>query len=98
MPLSPSGRFVESLQEDGAESWEVYEAESMKVLLTFNCDRPECKEGDRHEHQWNPKFTDQMIAIRSGGAYGKGGACDVYKLSPPYLMKTIPCGGLPVYD
>jgi hypothetical protein len=96
MPLSPSGRFVESLQEDGADSWEVYEADSRKVLLTFNCDRPECKEGDRNDHQWNPKFTDQLIAIRSSA--GKDGACDVYMLSPPHLKKTLPCGGLPVYD
>lgn len=58
MPLSPSGRFAESLEEDGLESWEVYEAASNKVLLAFNCDRPGCKEGERYEEHWNPIFTD----------------------------------------
>jgi len=100
MPSSPSGRFVESLQEDGSESWRVYEAAGMKLLSGFNCEQPECKEGDRDEdgHHWNPRFTDQVVALRMGGAFGKGGACDIYQLSPPRLMKTVPCGGLPVYD
>ena len=47
--LSPSGRFAESLQEDGSESWEVYEVASKNVLLEFNCDKPGCKLGDREE-------------------------------------------------
>lgn len=98
MPSSPSGRFVESLQEDGAESWDVYEAASMRNLLPFNCERPECKEGDRDDQHWNPKFTDQMVALRTGGAFGKGGECDIYQVLPPHLLKTVPCGGLPVYD
>ncbi|MFZ3258234.1 MAG: hypothetical protein WA170_14140, partial [Candidatus Acidiferrales bacterium] len=40
----------------------------------------------------------QIVAIRSGGAYGKGGACDIYQLSPPRLLKPVPCVGLPAYD
>jgi len=98
MPLSPSGRFAESLQEDGSESWEVYDASDKKMLVAFNCDRAECKLGDRYEQQWNPVFTDQMVALNSGGAYGKDGTCDLYQFSPPRLVKTFPCSGLPVYD
>ncbi|HEX3880758.1 MAG TPA: hypothetical protein VHW24_27440 [Bryobacteraceae bacterium] len=97
MPPSPSGRFAESLQEDGSGSWKVYEF-NLRVLLSFNCDRPRCKQGDRDTQHWNPKLNDQMIALRTGGAFGKGGACDVYQLSPAHLLKTVRCVGLPVYD
>jgi hypothetical protein len=98
MPLSPSGRFAESLQADGSESWEVYDASNKRVLLAFNCERPECKVGDRDDQHWNPIFTDQLIAFHSEMAYGKDGACDLYQVSPPRLVKTISCSGLPVYD
>jgi len=98
MPLSPSGRFAESLQEDGSESWEVYDASNKKMLLAFNCDRADCKVGDRDDQHWNPMYTDQLIALRSEQAYFKDGACDLYQVSPPRLVRTIPCSGLPVYD
>ena len=38
LTLSPSGHFADSLQEDGADSWEVYDAASKRALLTFGCD------------------------------------------------------------
>jgi hypothetical protein len=98
MPSSPTGQYVESLTEDGSESWEVYEAATMKPLIKFNCDEAGCKEGDNDYTPWNPKFAHQIVVNRSGGAYGKGGACDIYELSPPHLLKTVPCEGLPVYD
>lgn len=101
MMPSPSGQFLETLQEDGSEFWAVYEASTMKPLLSFNCDRPGCREGDRDEdnQHWNPKFSHQIVVIRDGGAYGIGGACDVYQLlDRPHLLKTVPCEGLPVYD
>jgi hypothetical protein len=98
MPSSPTGQYVESLAEDGSESWDVYEAATMKILIKFNCEEARCKEGDNDYTPWNPKFADQIVANRSGGAYGKGGACDIYQLSPPHLLKTVPCEGLPVYD
>lgn len=101
MMPSPSGQFLETLQEDGSEFWAVDEASTMKPLLSFNCDRPGCKEGDRDEdnQHWNPKFSHQLVVIRDGGAYGIGGACDVYQLlDRPNLLKTVPCEGLPVYD
>ncbi|MGC2119297.1 MAG: hypothetical protein WA644_09440, partial [Candidatus Acidiferrales bacterium] len=98
MPSSPADQYVESLAEDGSESWEVYNAATMTLVLKFNCDRAGCREGDNDYAPWNPKFTDQIVAIRSGGAYGKGGACDIYQLSPPRLLKPVPCVGLPAYD
>ena len=99
MTLSRSGRFTESLQEDGSEFWAIRDSTSKKVLLAFNCDKPECKPGDRYEdHYWNPVFDGQVVALNLGGAYGKGGTCDVYQCSPPRLVKRIPCDGLPVYD
>lgn len=86
--LSPSGHFAGSLQEDGSESWKVYDVASKKVLLAFHCDKPECKLGDQIEnHYWNPVFDGQVVALNSGGAYGKGGTCDVYQTSPPRLVK-----------
>jgi hypothetical protein len=98
LPSSPAGQYVESLAEDGSESWEVSEASTMAPLLRFNCEQAGCREGDNYEALWNPKFTDQIVAIRIGGAYGKGGACDIYQLSPPRPLKTVPCVGLPDYD
>ena len=97
--LSPSGHFAESLQEDGSETWSVYEASSKKTLFAFNCDKPECKVGDREEsHYWNPVFDGQFVALGSGGAGGRGGTCDIYQISPPSLLKEYPCDGLPVVD
>ncbi len=99
MTLSPSGRFADSLQEDGSESWKVYDVASKQVLLAFNCDKPGCKVGDRDEgHYWNPVFDGQVVALRTGGAYGAGGTCDVYQVAAAHLVKRISCGGLPVYD
>lgn len=99
MTLSPSGHFADSLQEDGADSWEIYDAASKSVLLAFGCDKPGCKSGDRQEgHYWNPVFDGQFVALGTGGAYGKGGMCDVYQAAPPRLVKSVPCGGLPVID
>jgi len=98
LPQSPSGRFAESLQEDGDESWELYDAASKRVLLAFNCDRPECKVGDREDHMWNPAVDGQVVALDEGGAYGKGGTCSVYQCLPPQLVKRVSCGGLAVYD
>jgi hypothetical protein len=99
MTMSPSGHFADSLQEDGADSWEVYDAASKKVLLAFGCDKPGCKPGDRYQnHHWNPVFDGQVVALNADGAYGKGGTCDVYQSLPPRLVKRVPCGGLPVYD
>jgi hypothetical protein len=69
------------------------------VLLAFHCDKPECKLGDQIEnHYWNPVFDGQVVALNSGGAYGKGGTCDVYQTSPPRLVKRVTCDGLPAYD
>jgi hypothetical protein len=97
--LSPSGHFAESLQADGSESWEIYDVAQKKLLLGFNCDNPECKSGERDEkHHWNPVFDGQVVAQESGGAYGKGGTCDVYQSAPPRLVKRIPCDGSPVFD
>jgi hypothetical protein len=101
MAPSPSGHFAESLQEDGSVYWDIHEASSNKVLLAFNCGRPECKIGDRSEDMkhWNPVFDDQVIVLRDNGkAYGVGAVCDVYQISPPRLVKSIPCDGLPEYD
>ena len=99
MTLSPSGHFADSLQEDGAESWEVYDAASKRALLAFGCDKPGCKLGDRQEgHYWNPVFDGQFVALREGGAYGKGGMCDVYQAAQSRLVKSVPCDGLPVFD
>jgi hypothetical protein len=99
LTLSPSGHFADSLQEDGADSWEVYDAASKRALLTFGCDKPGCKPGDRQEgHYWNPVFDGQFVALRTGGAYDYGGICDVYQAEPPRLVKSVPCAGLPVFD
>ena len=99
VPRSPSGHFAESLQEDGAESWEIRNASNNEVLLAFNCDKPECKVGDRSENQWNPVFKDQVVVLHnSDKPYGKGSTCDVYKCSPPQLLKSVPCDRLPHYD
>jgi hypothetical protein len=89
--LSPSGHFAESLQEDGAESWDIYDATRKNLLLAFNCDRPECKLGDRDEnHHWNPVFDGQVVAL--------AGTCDIYQSSPPRLVKRIPCDTLGAFD
>lgn len=96
---SPSGRFADSIQVDGSEFWAIYDAKSKAVLLTFNCSKPGCKTGDREEdHFRNPAFENEIIALQTGGAYGKGGTCDIYQVSPTKLMKRLPCSGLPVYD
>jgi len=99
---SPSGHFSQSLQEDGSESWETHEKKSTKVLLAFNCDRPECKVGDqslRGNSDWNPIFDGQFVVLRdSGKAYGEGSTCDIYQPSPARLLKSILCSGLSVYD
>jgi hypothetical protein len=97
MTLSPSGHFAGSLQEDGADSWEVYDAASKRVLLTFGCDKPGCKPGDREEdHYWNPVFDGQFVAIRFSTV--KDGVCDVYQAALSRLVKSVPCGGLAVFD
>jgi hypothetical protein len=97
MTLSPSGHFADSLQEDGADTWEIYDAASKRVLLTFGCDKPGCKVGDRQEsHLWNPLSDGQFVAVRSSA--GKDGACDVYQAALSSLVKSVPCGGLAVFD
>jgi hypothetical protein len=97
MTLSPSGHFADNIQEDGADSWEVYDAASKRVLLTFGCDKPGCQSGDREEdHYWNPVFDGQFVAIRSSA--GKDGVCDVYQASLSRLVKSVACGGLAVFD
>jgi hypothetical protein len=99
MTLSPSGHFADSLQEDGADSREIYDVASKRVLLAFGCDKPGCKAGDRQEgHYWNPIFDGQFVALGTGGAYGEAGMCDVYQAAPPRLVKSVPCDGLPVFD
>ncbi len=99
MLMSPSGQFTEFLQEDGAVFWYVYDHTSRRKLLAFNCDEPECRIGERSEgHQWNPKFDDQIVALTTEGVYGSDGTCDVYQVTPPRLVKRLPCGGLPVVD
>jgi hypothetical protein len=99
MTRSPSGHFADSLQEDGADSWEVYDTASKRALLTFGCDKPGCKVGDHQDgHLWNPVFDGQFVALETGGAYGRGGTCDVYQASRSLLVKSVPCDGLPVID
>jgi hypothetical protein len=97
MTLSPSGHFADSLQEDGADSWEVYDVASKRVLLSFGCDKPGCKRGDRQEgHYWNPVLDGQFVALRMGG--GTSGMCDVYQAATARLVKSVSCGGLAVFD
>ena len=99
--LSPSGRFAESLQQEGGESWVIYERKTKQRLLAFNCDKPECKIGERpvnSDNLWNPVFDGQIVVQTEGGAYGKGDTCDIYQSAPPRLLKRIPCDGLPVLD
>jgi hypothetical protein len=97
MTLSPSGHYAGSLQEDGADSWEVYDAASQRVLLAFGCDKPGCQPGDREEdHYWNPAFDGQLVALRSSA--GKDGMCDVYQAALSRLVKSVPCGRLVAFD
>lgn len=99
MTLSPSGHYAGSLSEDGADSWEIYDATSRRALLSFGCDKPGCKVGDHQEgHLWNPVIDGQFVALETGGAYGNGGTCDVYQSARSLLVKSVPCDGLPVVD
>jgi hypothetical protein len=96
---SPSGRFADSVQAEGSEGWEIYDAKSKAGLLAFNCSKPGCRVGDREESHFRSPVNDgEIVALQEGGAYGKGGTCDIYQVSPPRLLKRLPCGGLPVYD
>lgn len=96
---SPSGRFMESLHEDGAEEWRIYEVASKQELFAFNCDKPGCKSGEHGDYYWNPVIDGQFAVIRDlGQAYGKDSTCDVYQALPQRLLKSIPCDGMPVYD
>jgi len=103
MAPSPSGRFAETLPEDGAESWAIYDVKTQKTIFDFNCDKPAvCRLGDRSvtgEHDWNPMIPDQIVVLGDAGkAYGAGSTCDVYDVSKARLVKSVSCGGLPVYD
>lgn len=96
---SPSGRFIQSLPEDGGESWQIYELSTKKELFAFNCGKPACKSGDNNNDYWNPAFDGQFVAYRhSGKPYDKDATCDVYQASPPQLLKSFLCDGTPVYD
>jgi hypothetical protein len=96
---SPSGRFLESVQEEGEEAWQIYDNANGKELLAFNCDKPGCKDGYHNDYYWNPVIDGQVAVVRDGGqGYGKGTTCDVYQVSPPQLLKSIPCDGFPSYD
>jgi len=96
---SPSGRFIESLPEDGAESWQIYELATKAELFAFNCDGSACKRGDHGESYWNPVIDGQFAVIRdSGKPYGKGSSCDIYQASPPHLVKSFLCSSLMKYD
>jgi hypothetical protein len=96
MTLSPSKHFAGSLQEDGVDWWEVFDAASKRALLAFGCDKPGCKPGDREEdHYWNPVFDGQFIAVRSSV---KGGKCDVFQAARSALVKSVPCDDLAVFD
>jgi hypothetical protein len=96
---SPSGRFIESIHEDGGEAWQIYELATKQELFAFNCAGPDCKKGDHNDSYWNPVIDGQFAVVRdSGKSYGKGSSCDVYQASPPHLVKSFPCNALIVYD
>lgn len=96
---SPSGRFIESLPADGAESWQIYELATKQQLFAFNCGEPDCKTGDHNDSYWNPIIDGQFAVVRnSGKPHGKDSSCDVYQASPPHLVKSFPCNALMVYD
>ena len=96
---SPSGRFTESIPEDGAESWQIYEQATRQELFAFNCGGPGCKTGDHGDSYWNPVMDGQFAVVRDGGKpYGKDSSCDVYQASPPHLVKSFPCNSLIQYD
>ena len=96
---SPSGRFIESLPEDGSEEWQIYELATKKELFAFNCGGPDCNTGDHKGYYWNPVIDGQFAVVRDNGKpYGKGSSCDVYQGSPPHLVKSFPCNTLIEYD
>jgi hypothetical protein len=96
---SPSGRFIESLQVDGGEAWQIYELATRQQLFAFNCGGPDCKMGDHDDSYWNPVIDGQFAVVRDAGKpYGKGSSCDVYQASPPRLVKSFPCNTLIKYD
>jgi hypothetical protein len=97
--MSPSGRFIESLHEDGDEAWQIYELATRQQLFAFNCGEPGCKTGDHGISYWNPVIDGQFAVVRdSGKPHGMGSSCDVYQASPPRLVKSFPCTSLIEYD
>ena len=102
MQTSPSGRFALTLQEDGAESWGIYDVKTGKTLLDFNCDRPGCIMADgpmSGDPEWNPLDDDQILVMgQAGKAYGAGNTCDVYQVSSARRVKSVRCDGMPQYD
>ena len=90
------------MQEDGAESWGIYDLKTGKTLLDFNCDRPGCITADRATSgvsEWNPMDEDQVLVMgQAGKAYGAGNTCDVYQVSSARRIKSVPCDGMPEYD
>jgi hypothetical protein len=98
---SPSGQFTYDDGDGGEGDLNIYGSDGRQpplLLFRYDCEKRE-KCVDAVSELWNPKFPNQIFALRQSGESGSVTVdCAVYQLPDAKVIQTFACSDLGSYD